>query len=240
MANDPKTGQRKLVAYLSSPQQWNRFAYVVNNPLKHIDPDGERIEIFGTEAERKQAFDRIKAVVGARGATMLEVRQEGDHFFVEVKKNDYPGLFDLGFLESRVAAFIASRDVLEFHVATTFESKAGRKSVSSFGGGVTLGADESLTGHTQIFVHPDAGDKANDVFFNTMIGQTRSSEGSRGRGLFFYNDTVDAHEFGHAWANMMFNTPLHGSRAEESYPYAHRFENEIRQRRGDTARRIKE
>jgi hypothetical protein len=129
---------------------------------------------------------------------------------------------------------------VEFRIATTFESKAGRKSVASFGGGVTIGADESLTGNIQIFVHPDAAFIANDVFYNTMLGQTRSSEGTKGNGLFFYNDTVDAHEWGHAWAALMFNTPLHGSRAAESYPYAHRFENEIRQRRGDKARRTKE
>lgn len=33
-------------ALLEAPQSWNRFAYVLNNPLKLVDPDGEKATIF--------------------------------------------------------------------------------------------------------------------------------------------------------------------------------------------------
>jgi RHS repeat-associated protein len=45
--------------WLSDPQRWNRYAYVRNNPLKYIDPEGEDLIIymfFGkdlTEEQRK-------------------------------------------------------------------------------------------------------------------------------------------------------------------------------------------
>jgi RHS repeat-associated protein len=32
--------------WLSDPQRWNHYAYVRNNPLKYIDPNGEDLEIY--------------------------------------------------------------------------------------------------------------------------------------------------------------------------------------------------
>src|SRR5687767_2962161 len=44
-AIDPVLNQR---AALSDPQRWNRYAYVSNNPLRYIDPDGrEQAVIMG-------------------------------------------------------------------------------------------------------------------------------------------------------------------------------------------------
>ena len=34
--------QQILASYLSNPRVWNKYAYVLNNPLKHTDPDGRR------------------------------------------------------------------------------------------------------------------------------------------------------------------------------------------------------
>lgn len=34
---DPKIGSRR---HLRNPQKWNKYAYVLNNPLKYVDPDG--------------------------------------------------------------------------------------------------------------------------------------------------------------------------------------------------------
>jgi hypothetical protein len=62
-------------AYLLAPQQWNRYAYVTNNPLKYADPSGERIEIFGNDQERNAALARLQAVVGPEGAGLLYVKR---------------------------------------------------------------------------------------------------------------------------------------------------------------------
>ncbi|MFN0141274.1 MAG: RHS repeat domain-containing protein, partial [Pyrinomonadaceae bacterium] len=47
---DAKEVARILNKYLADPQNWNRYAYVVNNPLKYSDPDGLRPQ---TDQEKK-------------------------------------------------------------------------------------------------------------------------------------------------------------------------------------------
>src|SRR5205823_3537594 len=44
---------------LPEPQRWNRYAYVTNNPLKYVDPDGE---------ERLQAYHFHRQPVPYQGA----------------------------------------------------------------------------------------------------------------------------------------------------------------------------
>lgn len=48
--SDTDKARRKLVNYLSRPQEWNRYAYVANNPLRYVDPDGQKLRIFGSMA----------------------------------------------------------------------------------------------------------------------------------------------------------------------------------------------
>jgi RHS repeat-associated protein len=240
-----RAAEARFAAFLTSPQQWNRYIYAIDDPLKYVDPTGERIEIFGNEEERRRAFERIKAVVGPEGAKLLFVKEVEGRFFVETKS--VSGLADTGELGLRIAILIATDKITEFHIATTFRVKVSEwwglyktvrtRSVASFGGGATLGAEESLTGNAQIFVHPNAGDIATDVLGYTFLGGTRSSDG---KPLVFYNDIVDAHEFGHAYANVILRIPLAGSDAAKSFPWALRLENEVRKRRNLPNRRVRE
>ena len=228
MATNPKAAEAQFVAYLGSPQQWNRYCYVNNNPLKYVDPIGEKIEIFGNEEERKKALERIKGVVGEKAAGLLYVREDNGHYYVDYKGKDRDALAATSELGVHIADIIDSDKTVEFHIAKGFSTTSGNHSVNAFGGAATVGSEESLTGNTQIFVHPDAGNVAQEKLGSTLLAATRSSDG---RQLDFYNDIVDAHEFGHAYANVIKGIPLSGSRASESYPYALRMENYVRARR---------
>ncbi len=43
-----------LSRYISRPQQWNQYAYAVNNPLKYTDPSGEKVNLTGETAQKEQ------------------------------------------------------------------------------------------------------------------------------------------------------------------------------------------
>jgi RHS repeat-associated protein len=54
--------QRQILnSYLSNPQSWNKYAYVLNNPLTMTDPDGRR-EL--TDEDRRR-FDKLRAAAAA-------------------------------------------------------------------------------------------------------------------------------------------------------------------------------
>ncbi|MGE0887067.1 MAG: hypothetical protein AB7P14_26390 [Blastocatellales bacterium] len=114
----------------------------------------------------------------------------------------------------------------------TYKTKNGAFSLLKQGGATTVGAEESLTGNTQVIVHPKAGDINQARLGSTLLGAALSNDG---RPLDFYNDIVDAHEFGHAWANVMRGIPLKNS--SESNYYAVWNENFVRAHRGLSNRR---
>jgi RHS repeat-associated protein len=58
-------------AMLGDPQRFNLYAYVRNNPLAFIDPQGKSIELTGDADQRREQLDAAKSVVGAQAGTYL-------------------------------------------------------------------------------------------------------------------------------------------------------------------------
>src|SRR5262249_41279847 len=120
------------------------------------------------------------------------------------------------------------KKTLEYRIAETYTTKDGRKTTAYYGGAATVGAEEKLTGNTQIFVHPLGANIATGRLYGTIKGAMVSSDG---RGLFEYEDTVDAHEFGYGYANMFDGKSLRDGQSGSS-PRALQLENYVRERRG--------
>jgi RHS repeat-associated protein len=68
-----------LVEYISQPQNWNKYVYTINNPLKFIDPDGNKpvvIDVFinldeGQESEEdKVMWAKLQAAAKEKGVTI--------------------------------------------------------------------------------------------------------------------------------------------------------------------------
>jgi RHS repeat-associated protein len=65
---------------LKSPEQWNRYAYVMANPLKYVDPNGEEASIqinftdsTLTEEQKKKIIAQVQAWYGQRDIGMVYV-----------------------------------------------------------------------------------------------------------------------------------------------------------------------
>ena len=61
---------------MHSLQRWNRYAYVSNNPLKNVDPDGREQVTFG-DKRTEMLFKRLEARHPQVRATLGRYRGEG-------------------------------------------------------------------------------------------------------------------------------------------------------------------
>jgi RHS repeat-associated protein len=52
--------------YLGQPQHWNRYAYVWNNPLKYIDPDGEKVYVVTYTTGNSSGDDELRRAAETR------------------------------------------------------------------------------------------------------------------------------------------------------------------------------
>jgi RHS repeat-associated protein len=79
---DPLFFQKEM---LLDPQRFNLYAYVRNNPLKLVDPNGLAIELTGDEAERKRKLDLIRQSVGKEaGAYLYENKAKDGKYYVGI------------------------------------------------------------------------------------------------------------------------------------------------------------
>ncbi len=89
---DPRDGEALLIAYLIEPQQWNRYAYAVNNPQKYVDPTGEAIRLSDDPKERAKQMADLQAMVGPQAAAYLYVNPVP----VNGSTQYYVGIYDNG------------------------------------------------------------------------------------------------------------------------------------------------
>lgn len=82
--HDPQKAQAALVAYLSQPQQWNRYSYAINNPLLYIDPTGEAIQLSDDKDERERQLQALKEAVGDAGAYLYVNRADDGNYYVGI------------------------------------------------------------------------------------------------------------------------------------------------------------
>ena len=240
-----------FVSYLSQPQHWNRYGYVLNNPLKYVDPFGEDVVLTGSEQDQKDGLERLRKMLGDERFNLLDFNQQNIeglgnvtvvNFGSQENQNKFAAIggdnaYEVEFSQG-MADIIGSSEHVEYRLAESFSYKSCLASICEtatssttsprWGGAATLNKDESLTGNVQIFVSREAANTAAFALYNR-----RKYVSSNGDALTFTNEQVDAHEYGHA-----HNAIKHGMRTESTYR-ANRFENILRHRQGSPNTRIR-
>ncbi|MEW6364485.1 MAG: RHS repeat-associated core domain-containing protein [Acidobacteriota bacterium] len=72
---DPVRTQDAAVA---TPQMWNLYSYVANNPISLTDPDGRVIELKYDPAQRAAQLRFIRSVLGNKGQHVTDVWKNGE------------------------------------------------------------------------------------------------------------------------------------------------------------------
>lgn len=143
-------------------------------------------------------------MVGKDAAKYLGWRQEKGkdgktHYYVTTEDATLCGQALSSKLGAAIGEMITRTDnVTELSFADSATTKNGTYSTIGEGGALTVGAEESLTGNTQIFLHAQSSAYAEQQF-NTPFHRRGFSPGT-GR-VWAEDDVVLAHEFGHAYAN---------------------------------------
>ncbi|MEK6409751.1 MAG: RHS repeat-associated core domain-containing protein [Acidobacteriota bacterium] len=190
----PQKAKAQFLNYLASPQQWNHYSYVANNPLVYIDPTGEILELTGSEEERKRAFERVKELVGSKAAGSLYVREENGHYFVET--NNAAAVDASGKVGVVVNDIISSSTLVQFRVSST--------TVTQNAAGETINLNDKGGGYTGRFVRGGKSFIQIIVDVNADVlaasgARRNGAVGDNGKPLRYFNDVADAHEFGHAY-----------------------------------------
>jgi RHS repeat-associated protein len=192
--------ENDFASFIAQPQNWNKYVYTLNNPLRYVDPTGERIELIGNEEERNTALAYLCNIVRCKDKLKLKAVDDGTgHYYVEIDGNisDFMNMNKEAYY---LASLIGDSATVEFGITT-------EKDLSSWGGAATCRPGERLCGNNvRVLVNPEQiwiGDRN----LNSSIGQLKFG----GHGKFDIPNwrirslTMEMtiwHEFGHAWGKI--------------------------------------
>ena len=194
--------EEQFQAYLSQPQNWNRYTYAWNNPLKYYDPTGEAVELIGaTDEERRKALEAIKQGVGSEAGGKLyinEVTEGGKtRYFVGIQ-GDVGQFMKLSDSAHDLANIVLHPSVVEFALTDRNLAQPGM----DLGGAGTfkIGEDAGQNQNVRVLLNPEQIFSVADRRLRLTIGGAAKFERGAIRPLTI--GIATQHEFGHAWGHI--------------------------------------
>ena len=75
---------------MADPQSWNKYAYVRNNPLKYIEPNGEKATVtIETDEEHKKGKITVKASIALwtnKGFSKEDLQKAAQEYKANIEK----------------------------------------------------------------------------------------------------------------------------------------------------------
>jgi RHS repeat-associated protein len=171
MSVDPVVDVKRA---LKAPQMWNRYGYVMSNPLSRIDPDGRMVQLVGTEEERKRAFEILRLTLREQDRKHVSMNDKG---VVSVARKAEGGV-GLMMLKD-----LARKDVptINVHLGSTVTMKIGpgpslmkTQDLQAGGGGIMVLPMISKSGNIEVHVDPRGslavGSSASAVMAHELMG----------------------------------------------------------------------
>lgn len=224
---DPLYFQEEM---LGDPQRWNLHSYVRNNPLRFIDPTGQKIELTGqTEEERRKQLAAIQGAVGNEAGARLRVEQDkqSGRYFVGIA-GDVSTFRSINPAASTFATIITLSEIAKFDIVGSAEPmNIGERGPSGEWRNTLMqhraeGATGREVGTGQLWVYvkrPQEGyaDVSAHKMGNWIFGGSRDLS------------TVTGHEFGHALGYMWQRLAGQPADGLATNPDALNLENKVRQ-----------
>jgi len=179
---DEREAKVMLEKYLFKPQRWNRYSYVVNNPLIYVDPSGEIFKLTGSEEDNKRVFNLLKEMLGKRAAENLTYSKDGAGNWVIGYKAG--GLAVSGTLG------VALEDIVDSSKSVSLSISHTDKLID-FGGAVTTETSDNKD--IVVTISADVVATAESAFKMDNV------TGTDGKVLTATMSTSIAHELGHSW-----------------------------------------
>jgi RHS repeat-associated protein len=200
---DDERSERTFVQYISQPQQWNRYAYAINNPLKYVDPLGAAIELTGSEEERKKELEELRKAVGKKaGAYLYENKGTDGKYYVGIYTNGPDGkgpAFDkINSVAGEIAPIINDTKIVGMSVVANgtkiTDDSGATTTIGSIKDGRTPGLTTQVGGKLMVYFLDPKTDPGK-IPGTLMLG-TNGKDGT------IYSGEILAHELGHARAYM--------------------------------------